>query len=151
MPSRARSTPTPFNMLRKKLALAGAKRRAGIMFKTAWRAGPGPRSVMRFCFARHLVFRARYPLGIRAVVNGATGHDQATVIAGVVVVVVALSVPASWALPIIRASLNSRRTDQGNLALFFPVGQARHSRSISRGPWRVASCEKAPLVVVLDR
>lgn len=88
------------------------------MFKTAWRAGPGPRSVMRFCFARHLVFRARYPLGIRAVVNGATGHDQATVIAGVVVVVVALSVPASWALPIIRASLNSRRTDQGNLALF---------------------------------
>lgn len=121
------------------------------MFKTAWRAGLGLAVSCVFASLGTSFFGLVYPLGFRAVVNGATGHHQATVIAGVVVaVVVALSVAASWALTIIRASLNSRLTDQANLALSFRLGKL-----VTAAPYHVALARglmrEAPLVVVLER
>jgi ATP-binding cassette, subfamily B, bacterial len=91
------------------------------MFGTAWRAAPGLSVLCAMASVGTAFFGLVYPLGFRAVVDGAARHHEATAVAGVAIVAVA--VPATWALAIVGASLNSRLTDEAHLGLALQLGK----------------------------
>ncbi len=61
-----------------------------------------------------------YPLGFRAIVDGAAEHRSGPLIAGLIVTAVAF--PGGWALQLIGAALNAKLTDLANLSISLRVG-----------------------------
>jgi ATP-binding cassette subfamily B protein len=95
-------------------------RRLDLLFGTAWRAAP---LLATECVAAALgssLFMLAYPLGFRAIVDGALDHQPGRIVTGLVVTAVAF--PSGWALQLIGATLNAKMTDLGNLSLGLRVG-----------------------------
>jgi ATP-binding cassette subfamily B protein len=96
-------------------------RRLDILFGTAWRAAP---LLAAECAAAALgssLFMLAYPLGFRAIVDGAVAHQPGRIVTGLVIVAVAF--PGGWALQLIGGALNSKMTDMGNLRLGLRMGE----------------------------
>jgi ATP-binding cassette subfamily B protein len=95
-------------------------RRLDILFGTAWRAAP---LLATQCVAAALgssLLMLAYPLGFRAIVDGAIAHQLARIVTGLIVVAVAF--PGGWALQLIGGALNSKLTDLANLRLGLRIG-----------------------------
>jgi ATP-binding cassette, subfamily B, bacterial len=95
-------------------------RRADILFGTAWRAAPLLATACLLAAFGSSVLLVTYPLGFRAIVDGATGHQPGRIAAGLIIVAVAF--PGGWVLQLIGATLNARLTDLGNLRLGLRIG-----------------------------
>ena len=98
-----------------------AIRRIDALFGTAWRAAPLLTAGSTATAISASVLGVSYPLGFRAIVDGAARHHPDEVITGLVIAVVAFS--GAWALRLIGASLNSKLTDLANLRLSIRIGE----------------------------
>jgi ABC-type protease/lipase transport system fused ATPase/permease subunit len=99
-----------------------AVRRADVMFGTAWRAAP---LLCAACTCVAIVSSAllvTYPLGFRAIVDGANEHDRHRIIVGLVLVLVAVAFPGSWVLQLVGGALNVKLNDLTNIRLGMRVG-----------------------------
>ena len=95
-------------------------RRLDLLFGTAWRAAP---LLATECVAAALgsaVLLLAYPLGFRAIVDGAASHHPGRIVIGLVIT--ALSFPGGWVLQLIGATLNAKMTDLANLSLSLRIG-----------------------------
>jgi ATP-binding cassette subfamily B protein len=95
-------------------------RRLDLLFGTAWRAAP---LLTTECVAAALgsaVLMLAYPLGFRAIVDGAADHQPGRIIIGLVITAVAF--PGGWVLQLIGAALNAKMTDLANLSLSVRIG-----------------------------
>jgi ATP-binding cassette subfamily B protein len=95
-------------------------RRLDILFGTAWRAAPLLATECVLAALGSSVFMLAYPLGFRAIVDGAIAHQPGRIVTGLVIVAIAF--PGGWALQLIGGALNSRMTDLGNLRLGLRIG-----------------------------
>jgi ATP-binding cassette subfamily B protein len=66
------------------------------------------------------VFMLAYPLGFRAIVDGATAHQPGRIAVGLAIVAIAF--PAGWVLSLIGGALNSELTDLAYLRLGLRIG-----------------------------
>jgi ATP-binding cassette, subfamily B, bacterial len=95
-------------------------RRVGVLFGTAWRADPGLFTVCILATLGYVLLSLAYPIGFRAIVNGATMHRAGVI--GFGVLLTALSLPGSWVLRLAGANLGSKLTDKANLRLSLRIG-----------------------------
>ena len=95
-------------------------RRLDLLFGTAWRAGPLLATECVLAALGSSLFMLAYPLGFRAIVDGALDHQPGRIVTGLVVTGVAF--PTGWALQLIGATLNAKMTDLANLSLGLRVG-----------------------------
>jgi ATP-binding cassette subfamily B protein len=95
-------------------------RRADILFGTAWRAAPLLATACVLAALGSSLLLLAYPLGFRAIVDGATAHQPGRIAAGLIITAVAF--PGAWVLQLIGATLNARLTDLGNLRLGLRIG-----------------------------
>lgn len=100
-------------------------RRADALFGIAWRAAPLLMTGCTVTTAVSALLMLGYPLGFRAIVDGAARHKPDEVITGLVIAVAAFSV--AWGLRLISASLNSKLTDLTNLRLSMRIGELASS------------------------
>ncbi len=96
-------------------------RRLDVLFGTAWRAAPLLATECVLAALGSSLFMLAYPLGFRAVVDGAFEHRPGLIVTGLVLTTIAF--PGSWVLQLVGAALNSRMTDLGNLSLGLRIGQ----------------------------
>jgi ATP-binding cassette, subfamily B, bacterial len=95
-------------------------RRLNLLYGTAWRAAPG---LMTLCTATAMgsaFLLLCYPIGFRAIVDGAARHHPHTVVVGLVLAVVAFV--GAWALRLAGATLNAKLTDLVNLRISVRIG-----------------------------
>jgi ATP-binding cassette subfamily B protein len=95
-------------------------RRLDILFGTAWRAAPLLATECVLAALGSSLFMLAYPVGFRAIVDGAIAHQPGRIVTGLVIVAVAF--PGGWALQLIGGALNSKMTDMGNLRLGLRMG-----------------------------
>ncbi len=95
-------------------------RRAGVLYGTAWRAAPLLATVCVLVALGASVLMLAFPLGFRAIVDGAAEHQRGRIIAGLVIV--AVTFPGSWALQLAGGALNSKLTDLANLRVSMRIG-----------------------------
>jgi ATP-binding cassette subfamily B protein len=95
-------------------------RRLDLLFGTAWRAAPLLATECVLAALGSSLFMLAYPLGFRAIVDGALDHQPGRIVTGLVVTGVAF--PTGWALQLIGATLNAKMTDLGNLSLGLRIG-----------------------------
>jgi ATP-binding cassette, subfamily B, bacterial len=95
-------------------------RRADAMFGTAWRAAPLLATTCVLVAIVASVFMLGYPLGFRAIVDGAEQHQAGRILAGLIIVTVTF--PVGWALQLAGGALNSRLTDVANLRISIRIG-----------------------------
>jgi ATP-binding cassette subfamily B protein len=95
-------------------------RRLDILFGTAWRAAPLLATECVLAALGSSLFMLAYPLGFRAIVDGAIAHQPGRIVTGLVIAAVAF--PGGWALQLIGGALNSKMTDMGNLRLGLRMG-----------------------------
>ena len=95
-------------------------RRADILFATAWRASPLLAAECVLAAVGSSVLLLAYPLGFRDIVDGATEHQTARIVTGLIIVAVAF--PGGWVLQLIGSALNAKMTDLGNLRLGLRIG-----------------------------
>jgi ATP-binding cassette, subfamily B, bacterial len=95
-------------------------RRADAMFGTAWRAAPLLCGTCLLVAVVSSVLSLAYPVGFRAIVDGAKDHNRHQIVAGLVIV--AVSFPGSWVLQLIGGALNSKLTDMANIRLGIRIG-----------------------------
>ena len=95
-------------------------RRADILFGTAWRASPLLAAECVLAAVGSSVLLLAYPLGFRYIVDGATQHQTARIVTGLIIVAVAF--PGGWVLQLIGSGLNAKMTDLGNLRLGLQIG-----------------------------
>jgi ATP-binding cassette subfamily B protein len=96
-------------------------RRLDILFGTAWRAAPLLATECVLAALGSSLFMLAYPLGFRAIVDGAIAHQPGRIVTGLVIAAVAF--PGGWALQLIGGALNSKMTDMGNLRLGLRMGE----------------------------
>jgi len=96
-------------------------RRLNVLYGTAWRAAPGLMTVCTLTAVGSSFLMLCYPLGFRAIVDGAARHSPRTVVIGVLIAVLAFA--GSWALQLAGATLNSKLTDLANLRLSVRIGE----------------------------
>jgi ATP-binding cassette, subfamily B, bacterial len=96
------------------------QRRIDTLFGTAWRAAPWLAAACILVALGSSVLTLAYPLGFRAIVDGAAAHQQGRIITGLVIVAVAF--PGAWILQLVSGALNSRLTDLANLRLGMRIG-----------------------------
>jgi ATP-binding cassette subfamily B protein len=96
-------------------------RRLDILFGTAWRAAPLLATECVLAALGSSLFMLAYPLGFRAIVDGAVAHQPGRIVTGLVIAAVAF--PGGWALQLIGGALNSKMTDMGNLRLGLRMGE----------------------------
>ena len=96
-------------------------RRLDVLFGTAWRAEPLLATKCVLAALGSSLFMLAYPLGFRAIVDGAFDHRPGLIVTGLVLTAIAF--PASWVLQLVGAALNSRMTDLGNLSLGLRIGK----------------------------
>jgi ATP-binding cassette, subfamily B, bacterial len=101
--------------------LTRALRRMNAMFGTAWRAAPWLATTCVLVALSQSVLSLAYPLGFRAIVNGAAAHQQGRIVTGLVIVAVAF--PGSWVLQLAGGSLNAKLTDLANLRISMRIGE----------------------------
>ena len=95
-------------------------RRLNLLFGTAWRAAPLLAIECVLAALGSSLFMLAYPLGFRAIVDGAVDHQSGRIVTGLVITAVAF--PSGWALQLIGATLNAKMTDLGNLSLGLRIG-----------------------------
>jgi ATP-binding cassette, subfamily B, bacterial len=95
-------------------------RRLDLLFGTACRAAPLLATECVLAALGSSLFMLAYPLGFRAIVDGALDHQPGRIVTGLVVTAVAF--PSGWALQLIGATLNAKMTDLANLSLGLRVG-----------------------------
>ncbi len=95
-------------------------RRLDILFGTAWRAAPLLATECVLAALGSSLFMLAYPLGFRAIVDGALAHQPGRIVTGLVIAAVAF--PGGWALQLIGGALNSKMTDMANLRLGLRMG-----------------------------
>ena len=95
-------------------------RRIDTLFGTAWRAAPLLATACVLVALGSSVLTLAYPLGFRAIVDGAAAHQQGRIVAGLVIV--AVTFPGAWILQLVGGSLNSRLTDLTNLRVGTRIG-----------------------------
>src|ERR1700722_777381 len=95
-------------------------RRIDTLFGNAWRAAPLLATGCVLVALGSSVLTLAYPLGFRAIVDGAAAHQQGRIVAGLVIV--AVSFPGAWILQLVSGALNSRLTDLTNLRLGMRIG-----------------------------
>ena len=105
-----------------------------MLLHTAWRADPGLLTACAAAALGYVVLSLAYPLGFRAIINGATEHRAGVVVLGVIITVVAL--PGSWLLRLIGATLGSKLTDQASLRLGLLIGLLANAAACS---WSISS------------
>lgn len=96
-------------------------RRADALFGTAWRAAPLLTTVSTATALVSSLLGVTYPLGFRAIVDGAARHKPGEVITGLVIAVVAFA--GAWGLRLVGASLNAKLTDLTNLRVSMRIGE----------------------------
>jgi ATP-binding cassette subfamily B protein len=95
-------------------------RRLDILFGTAWRAAPLLATECVLAALGSSLFLLAYPLGFRAIVDGAIAHQPGRIVTGLLIAAIAF--PSGWVLQLIGGALNSRMTDMGNLRLGLRIG-----------------------------
>jgi ATP-binding cassette, subfamily B, bacterial len=95
-------------------------RKMNLLYGTAWRAAPLLATECVLAALGSSVFGLAYPLGFRALVDGALNHQHGRIVTGLVIAAIAF--PAYWALQLIGATLNAKMTDLGNLSLGLRIG-----------------------------
>src|ERR1700761_3616057 len=100
--------------------LAGQLRRLDILFGTAWRASPLLATQCVLTALGSSLLLLAYPLGFRAIVDGAMEHQPGRVTGGLVIAAIAF--PAGWALQLVGGALNAKLTDLANLQLGLRIG-----------------------------
>jgi ATP-binding cassette, subfamily B, bacterial len=95
-------------------------RRLNVLYGTAWRAAPGLMALCTVVAVGSSFLTLCYPLGFRAIVDGAARHHQHTVLAGLVLAV--FSFAGAWALRLAGATLNAKLTDLANLEISVRIG-----------------------------
>jgi ATP-binding cassette, subfamily B, bacterial len=99
---------------------SGRLRRLDILFGTAWRAAPLLATECVLAALGSSLFMLAYPLGFRAIVDGAVGHDTGRIVTGLIITAIAF--PGGWVLQLIGGALNSKLTDLANLRLGLRIG-----------------------------
>jgi len=95
-------------------------RRADALFGNAWRAAPLLATACVLVAFGSSLFMLGYPLGFRAIVDGAAEHQPARIVTGLVIV--AITFPGSWVLQLVSGALNSKLTDLTNLRVSTRIG-----------------------------
>jgi ATP-binding cassette, subfamily B, bacterial len=95
-------------------------RRLDLLFGTAWRAAPLLATECVLAALGSSLFMLAYPLGFRAIVDGAVDHQPGRIVTGLVVTAVAF--PGGWMLQLIGGALNAKLTDLANLSLGLRIG-----------------------------
>src|SRR5579863_10373162 len=95
-------------------------RRLDLLYGTAWRAGPLLATECLLAALGSSVLLLAYPLGFRAIVDGALDHQPGQIVTGLVITAIAF--PGGWALQLIGATLNAKMTDLANLSLGLRIG-----------------------------
>ena len=95
-------------------------RRLDLLFGTAWRAAPLLTAECVAAAFGSAVLLLAYPLGFRAIVDGAADHHPGRIIAGLIITAIAF--PGGWVLQLIGATLNAKMTDLTNLSLSLRIG-----------------------------
>ena len=95
-------------------------RKIDLLYGTAWRAAPLLATECVLAALGSSLFMLAYPLGFRAVVDGALDHQPGRIVTGLIVAAIAF--PGGWALQLIGATLNAKMTDLGNLSLGLRIG-----------------------------
>jgi ATP-binding cassette subfamily B protein len=95
-------------------------RRLDLLYGTAWRAAPLLATECVLAALGSSLFGLAYPLGFRAIVDGALEHQPGRIVTGLVVTAVAF--PGGWILQLIGGALNAKMTDLGNLSLGLRIG-----------------------------
>jgi ATP-binding cassette, subfamily B, bacterial len=95
-------------------------RKMNLLYGTAWRAAPLLATECVLAALGSSLFGLAYPLGFRAVVDGALDHQPGRIVTGLIVAAIAF--PGGWALQLIGATLNAKMTDLGHLSLGLRIG-----------------------------
>jgi ATP-binding cassette, subfamily B, bacterial len=95
-------------------------RRLDVLFGTAWRAAPLLATQCVLTALGSSLLMLAYPLGFRAIVDGALGHQPGRIVTGLVIAAIAF--PGGWALQLVGGSLNAKLTDLTNLRLGLHIG-----------------------------
>jgi ATP-binding cassette subfamily B protein len=96
-------------------------RRVAVLFGMSWRANPRLMTGCVLASVATSVLGLAYPLGFRAIVDGAVNRHAGVVVTGAVIV--AVSFPLSWVLRLVSATQGSKLTDQTNLRLGLLIGR----------------------------
>jgi ATP-binding cassette subfamily B protein len=104
----------------KRRRLVRPLRRLDILFGTAWRAAPLLATECVLAALGSSLFMLAYPLGFRAIVDGAVAHQLGRIVTGLIIVAIAF--PGGWVLQLVGGALNSKMTDLGNLQLGLRMG-----------------------------
>ncbi|MGH3152070.1 MAG: hypothetical protein ACRDOB_15285 [Streptosporangiaceae bacterium] len=96
-------------------------RRLDVLFGTAWRAAPLLATECILAALGSSLCMLAYPIGFRAIVDGAFDHRPGLLVTGLVLTAIAF--PGYWVLQLVGAALNSRMTDLGNLSLGLRIGK----------------------------
>jgi ATP-binding cassette subfamily B protein len=99
---------------------SGQLRRLDVLFGTAWRAAPLLATQCVLTALASSVLMLAYPLGFRAIVDGALDHQAGRVVTGLLITAVAF--PGGWALQLAGGALNAKLTDLANLGLGLRIG-----------------------------
>ena len=92
-----------------------------MLFGTAWRAAPLLATECVLVALGSSLLILAYPLGFRAIVDGAAAHQPGRIVTGLVIAAVAF--PGGWVLRLIGAALNAKMTDLANLRLSLRIGE----------------------------
>ena len=103
-----------------RIRLVRQLRRLDVLFGTAWRAAPLLATQCVLAALGSSLFMLAYPLGFRAIVDGALEHQTGRIVTGLIITAVAF--PGGWALQLIGGSLNAKMTDLANLSLGLRIG-----------------------------
>ena len=95
-------------------------RRLDLLFGTAWRAAPLLATECVAAAVGSALLMLAYPLGFRAIVDGAADHHPGRIVIGLIITAVAF--PGGWVLQLIGATLNAKLTDLTNLSLSLRIG-----------------------------
>src|ERR1700733_13964963 len=95
-------------------------RRLDILFGTAWRSAPLLATECVLAALGSSLLMLAYPLGFRAIVDGAFDHQPGRIVTGLVVTAIAF--PSGWALQLLGATLNAKMTDLANRTLGLRIG-----------------------------
>ena len=105
---------------RARRGLAGQLRRLDVLFGTAWRASPLLATQCVLTALGSSLLMLAYPLGFRAIVDGALEHQPGRVAVGLIIAAIAF--PGGWALQLAGGALNAKLTDLANLRLGLRIG-----------------------------
>ncbi len=95
-------------------------RRMNLLYGTAWRAAPLLATECVLAALGSSLFGLAYPLGFRAIVDGALEHQPGRIVTGLIVTAIAF--PGGWILQLVGGALNAKMTDLGNLSLGLRIG-----------------------------